>query len=191
LLVACRILPEYYCTDAHIFSVGRSLAECLGCHIGIFIFGPQLITNLFRLSYLRRHTHIIGQVRRHYQDDAYSSRLRTCWLQTSTGNFSFLAHQRAVAFCAAKRQTAGYHTREGLFYYFFGAHTMDWGASVESATDWNTWRNGLFNEVCILCTAVAAVHCCRATSRRSEITVQDYHVAINRFTLDTNYCSRR
>jgi len=60
LLVACEILPEYYCTDAHIFSVGRGLAWCLCRLIGILIFGPLLIGNILRLPYPRRQTHIIG-----------------------------------------------------------------------------------------------------------------------------------
>jgi len=111
--------------------------------------------NILRLSYPRRQTHIIGQVRRHYQYYAHSSRL-------------FLARQHAVVFCAAKRHSAVYHTREE----FFVPSMVHIPTMIG-----NTWLNGLCNEVYILSTNVAAFHYFCAW--------RDYCVAINRFALDT------
>ena len=137
LLVTYAILPVGYCTDAPLrryamlivaprIGSGRAKWCKPRCKPGghteewlLHYFRRSTWScindgNISRFSYPHRQTHIIGQVRRHYQDYAHSSRL-------------FLARKHAVAFCAAKRQSAVYHTREAFLRSFCRAHAdNDW-----------------------------------------------------------------
>jgi len=117
--------------------------------------------NILRFSYPRRQTHIIGQVRRHYQDYAHSSRL-------------FLARQLQWRF-ARRSDRALSITQEKNSFVPSVVHIPTMIG--------NTWLNGLCNEVYILSTGVDAFH--------YFCTWRDYCVAVNRFALDAYYCDSR